>query len=65
MPINSSERSSIASAILLIALCRSPGVDSRQSSKAAAAAFIAASTSALFETGACAKTSPVAGLMSS
>ena len=55
----------MASAILLIAFCRSPGVDSRQVSKAFAAAFIALSISAAFDTGAFAKTSPVAGLIKS
>ena len=65
IPINSSLLASIASAILLIAFWRSPGVDSFQISNAPAAAFIALSTSAAFETGAFAKTSPVAGLIKS
>ena len=58
---SSSARASIASAIRSSAFCRSLGVLSRQPSKAAAAADIAASTSSADETGAWAKTSPVLG----
>jgi hypothetical protein len=65
IPINSSLLASIASAILFIAFCRSPGVDSFQISKAHAAAFIALSTSAALDTGAFENTSPVAGLIKS
>ena len=54
--INSSDLASIASAILLIAFCLSPGVDSRQVSNAFAAAFMALSISFALETGAFAKT---------
>ena len=52
---NSSARASIASAIFKRARWRSDGVESRQSVKALLAAFIALSTSALFEIGAVAK----------
>src|SRR5512132_1387378 len=59
---SSSARASIASAIRSNARCRSLGVVSRQVSKALAAALAARSTSAASDTGAVAKTSPVAGL---
>ena len=65
IPISSSERASIASAILLIAFWRSPGVLSFQISNALSADFIALSISAAFETGALAKTCPVEGLIKS
>ena len=48
---SSSARASIASAIFSSARCRSDGVVSRQTGKAAAAAAIAASTSAAPESG--------------
>ena len=51
---NSSARDSSASAILSSALCRSVGVVSPHSSKAAAAACMARSTSSAFEAGAAA-----------
>ena len=62
---SSSACDSIASAIRISAFCRSLGVASRQPSKAAAAADMAASTSAAVDTGAGAKTWPVLGLTSS
>src|SRR5215207_548925 len=58
----SSARSSIPSAILSSRPARSPGVVAAQPSNASWAAFTAASTSRLPESGALAITSPVAGL---
>lgn len=62
---SSSARASKASAIFSSAFWRSEGVVSRQPGKAAAAAAMAASTSAWPESGAVAYTSPVAGLTTS
>ena len=61
----SSARSSMASAILSSASCLSEGVVSRHDSKALLADSNALFTSARLETGAEAKTSPVAGLIRS
>jgi hypothetical protein len=63
--VNSSARSSIASAIFSSASERSPGVVFAQPSNAARAAATALSTSAAVDSGACAIASPVAGLMTS
>ena len=62
---NSSARASSLSAIRSSARLRSDGVASRQPSKATAAEDTAASTSTSRDSGAVAKTSPVAGLISS
>src|SRR5829696_3843760 len=62
---SSSARSSMASASLSRASCRSLGVESRHDSKALSATSNARSTSVPPETGASAKASPVAGLMRS
>ena len=63
MATNSSALDSMASAILSKAFWRSEGVESRQSTKAALAAFIALSISAAFDFGAVAKGWAVAGLI--
>ena len=57
----SSARSSMASAILSMAICRSEGVVSRHVSKALSAASNARSISSCSEIGAWAKVWPVAG----
>ena len=59
--MNSSARASMASAIRKRASERSFGVESRHPSNAAAAAFIAVSTSVADDSGAVAYCSPVAG----
>ena len=59
--MNSSARASSASAIFRRASCRSPGVESRHTSKPACAAVQARSMSSALERGAVANTSPVQG----